>query len=50
MKKELYRYPSILLLDISILVGKDAATSWGTLEELRDKDRLSKDMGEALAF
>ena len=50
VKKELYRYPSILLLDISILVGKDADTSWGTLEELMDKDRLSKDMGEALAF
>lgn len=50
VKKELYRYPSIFLMDVSILLGAAARTSWDSLEKLINSKRLSPDLGDSLSF
>lgn len=48
VKKELYRLPSILLLDIVIVLGQQSSTSWEALECLIHQQRISHDIGVAL--
>ena len=48
VKKEIYRFPSILLLDISIVTGCIGATSWDSLELLTKGGIISHDVSESL--
>ena len=48
VKKEIYRYPSILLLDISIVTGCIGQTSWDSLELLTQRGFISHDVSESL--
>ena len=50
VKKELYRYPSLFLLNICIVLNVKAKTSWAALEQLIQQKSLSKDMGNCLKF
>ena len=48
VKKEIYRYPSILLLDISIVTSCIGQTSWDSLELLTQRGFISHDVSESL--
>ena len=48
VKKEIYRYPSILLLDISIVTSCIGQTSWDSLELLTQRGIISHDVSESL--
>ena len=50
VKKELYRFPSILLLDLCILLRAKMDTSWSTLERLIQENTISTKLGEVLKF
>ena len=50
VKKELYRFPSILLLDICIVLGHVESSSWDTLDSLIKRGMLPVGVGEALRF
>ena len=50
VKKELYRFPSILLLDICIVCECAESTSWETLEALAQSGKVSQDLCKALKF
>ena len=48
VKKEIYRFPSILLLDVCIVGGSIEGSSWESLELLERQIRLSQDVSERL--
>ena len=50
VKKELYRFPSIILLDICIVSGCVSKTSWESLVNLLHKEKISQDLFESLQF
>ena len=50
VKKELYRFPSILLLDICIVNQCNYSTSWQSLERLGRQSLISSDFSRALRF
>lgn len=50
VKKHLYRFPSIILLDISIVYCCAGRSSWHSLELLRDRNHISHDVSECLKF
>ena len=50
VKKELYRFPSILLLDICIVNQCNYSTSWQSLERLERQSLISADFSRALRF
>ena len=50
VKKEIYRFPSILLLDICIVCECAESTSWKSLEALAHSGSMSKDLFESLKF
>ena len=50
VKKEFYRFPSIILLDIIIVFGQRSKTSWYALEDLVCHGKISRDVGAVLRF
>lgn len=50
VKNELYRFPSIFLMDLSILLDVEAETFWDALELLIEQGSVSKDLGDTLKF
>ena len=50
VKKELYRFPSIILMDISIILGHTKKSSWETLDSFSQQKRLPQYMLSALRF
>ena len=50
VKKELYRFPSILLLDLSIVFDSLANTSWETIQLLSSKGHISNYLRNSLHF
>ena len=50
VKKDLYRFPSILLLDLSVLFNDHSETSWHALESLRNSSHLSPDLYSTMQF
>lgn len=48
VKKQVYRFPSIFLLDIKILLNSMAGTSWQALESLIRERQISQHLGEVL--
>ena len=50
VKKEVYRFPSILLLDICIVCGCAERTSWASLEALAEQGKVSQDLCSSLKF
>ena len=49
-KKQLYRYPSIMLHDISILSGLSESSSWDTLSSLNENKVISSSIYDSLSF
>lgn len=49
-KKDLYRFPSILLFNISILVGVVNDNSWDTLDDLNSQRLISESLFTSLRF
>ena len=50
VKKELYRFPSIILMDISIILGHTKKSSWETLDSFTQQKSLPQYMLSALRF
>ena len=50
VKKEMYRFPSILLLDLAIVYQCTGETSWETATELITKGNVPKHLGNELKF
>ena len=50
VKKEIYRFPSILLLDVCIVSEHTTETSWSSLEKLFETGTISQDLADALKF
>lgn len=50
IKKEIFRFPSILLLNLAILHRSDRKSSWDTISFLKDKGVLSDITQEILRF
>ena len=50
VKKEIYRFPSILLLDICIVSECAESTSWESLEALAHSGKISQDLFESMKF
>lgn len=50
VKRHLYRYPSILLLNISILFNINATDSWDALNKLEESSKVSSSIHESLRF
>ena len=50
VKKELYRFPSIILLDISIVSECLGSSSWHSLEMLGSYPRISADLAKSMRF
>ena len=50
VKKELYRFPSIILMDISIILGHTKKSSWETLDSFAQQKCLPQYMLSALRF
>jgi len=49
-KRELYRYPSILLYNLSIILGTLKSNSWETLDSLLLDDLISPSIHRAVSF
>ena len=50
VKKDLYRFPSILLLDLSIVYNCWGKSSWKTVDELKKLGRISSSLHRDLKF
>ena len=50
VKKELYRFPSIIFMDISIILGHAKKSSWETLDWFTQQKSLPQYMLSALRF
>ena len=50
VKKGLYRFPSILLFDLSILWRISGSSSWETADMLLSKEKISSEFHEKLTF
>lgn len=50
VKKELYRFPSILLFDLAIIFNSHGETSWQTLDSLYSSGFISKEIHTSLKF
>ena len=50
VKKELYRFPSILLMDISIILGRAKQSSWETLDFFTQQKSLTQYILSTLRF
>ena len=50
VKKDLYRFPSILLLDLSIVYNCWGESSWKTVDELKKLGRISSSLHRALKY
>ena len=50
VKKELYRFPSILLLDVCLVVECIEESSWHSLRKLLEAGTISEDIGSRLKF
>ena len=50
VKRELYRFPTILALDLSIVFNCMTNNSWEMVEMLRSQHRISEDLCRALKF
>ena len=50
VKKELYRFPSIVALDIALLCGSCGSSSWDTLQNLAQNGSISPYLSNALKF
>ena len=50
VKKQLYRFPSILLLDLAIIFKVETNSSWDLLDELLQQNLISKQIHHSLRF
>mgnify|MGYP001792218368 CR=1 FL=1 len=50
VKKELYRFPSIFVLDLSIVYNCSAADSWQTMDRLHIEGYIPDDLHQGLKF
>ena len=50
VKKELYRLPSIILLDLSIVLDKMADSSWATIDRFSSQNTLEPDRAANISF
>ena len=49
-KKELYRFPSIILLDLTIILGNSAGTSWENIEQQSSQKAIPQQLSSHLRF
>ena len=50
VKKQLYRFPSILLFDVCLMLGIADDTAWGTLDQLLNMKKISSEFHKSLKF
>ena len=49
-KKELYRFPSIILLDLTIILGNSSGTSWENIEQQSTQQAIPQQLSSYLKF
>ena len=49
-KKELYRFPSIILLNLTIILGNSAGTSWENIEQQSSQKAIPQQLSSHLRF